>query len=215
MINNKRDTLLNGDDGTVLLIPANTFDSKYDVVISMKEFYSYEDIITNQLSTCSDGKQLITAGMIHVMATVNGKEVDIQPGKSIRWFVPDTTNAMNQMQLFTGITNKGNNQKLSGQGVFFEGNRDTLSVFNRFDGMNWMPQEQFFSNAYLVTKVKVLDLKNEPFKTRETKKGEIGFFYIADKPKISREELETELKEKYSYYKVKIKTTKKIICSEE
>lgn len=208
VINIKRDTLISGNNGSVLLIPANTFDSNEDVLITIKEFYSYEDIITNQLSTCSDGKQLITGGMIHIMATVNGKEVDIQPGKTIRWFVPDTTNAMNQMQLFTGITNNGNGQKPSGQGVFFESRQDTLSAFNRFDGMNWIPQEQFFSNTYLATEVKVLNLKNEPFKTRQTKKGQVGFFYIADKPKISREELEAELKEKYSYHKVRIKTYK-------
>jgi hypothetical protein len=214
VINNKRDTLITGEDGTALLIPANTFDSKDEVVISMKEFYSYEDIITNKLSTCSNGQQLITGGMIHIIATVNGKEVNIQPGKSIRWFVPDTTTAINQMQLFTGSTAQTNRltESIDGEQLrnfFNRTGTDTIGRSESLETVNWIPQYQYFSTDYLATAVKVLYLPNEPFKTRQTRKGDIGFFHIADKPKISREELETELKEKYGYYKVKMRKPKK------
>ncbi|MEI9911927.1 MAG: hypothetical protein WDO71_21155 [Bacteroidota bacterium] len=211
VINNKRDTLISGEDGTALLIPANTFDSNNEVVITLKEFYSYEDIITNKLTTCSDGKQLITGGMIHLIATINGKEVDIQPGKSIRWFVPDTTNSMDQMQLFTG------EKERKKQAPVFEDGGEPRGFFNGGDTaadgtletVNWIAQPQYFSSNYLVTSVKVLDLKNEPLRSRQTKKGSVGTFIISDQPKISREELADELKEKYGYYKVKIKSRKK------
>jgi hypothetical protein len=200
MINNKRDTVINGEEGTALLIPANTFDSKDEVIISIKEFYSYEDIITNKLSTCSNGQQLITGGMVHIMATVNGKEVDIQPGKSIRWFIPDTTKAMNQMQLFTGSTVRAS-EKLTD---FFDSIGDTVGA-GALQSVNWIPQQRNFSTTYLVKSVKVLNLVNEPIKIRHTKNGDIGLFRISGKPKISRDELKARLKEKYGYYKVRIK----------
>jgi hypothetical protein len=214
VINNKKDTVINGEDGTALLIPANTFDSKDEVVITMKEFYSYEDIITNKLSTCSNGQQLITGGMIHIMATINGKEVNIQPGKSIRWFVPDTTTAINQMQLFTGSTAQTSWRSDGEDGeklrdFFKRTGTDTVGRSGTLETVNWIPQYQFFSTDYLVTTVKVLYLPNDPFRTRQTRKGDIGFFHIADKPKISREEVKEELKEKYGYYKVKIRKPKR------
>jgi hypothetical protein len=217
VINNKKDTLLMGEDGTALHIPANTFNSKGEVIITMKEFYSYEDIITNKLTTCSDERQLVTGGMIHITASVDGKELDIQPGRSIQWFVPDTSKEMNQMQLFTVSSNqairsavfKNQPDRSSDVGDIDKVRPDSVSEGGNFTVMNWVPQNRSFTDNYLVTTVKVLDLANEPMKTRNTKNGEVGIFRIADKPKISREELQAELKEKYGYYKVKIKGTKK------
>ena len=210
VINTKRDTLIIGEDGTALMIPANTFNSNGEVVITMKEFYSYEDIITNKLTTCSDGRQLVTGGMIHLMATADGKQVDIQPGRSIQWFVPDTSREMSQMQLFVGSANQPSRTLVrENRDTLFYNYRDTVAGTGSFNVMNWIPQERSFTDNYLVTQVKVLDMKNEPMKRRHTKKGEIGIFLIADNPKISREDLEKELKEKYDYYKVKIKSRKK------
>ena len=217
IINNKKDTLIEGEDGTTLLIPANTFDSKGEVVITLKEFYSYEDIITNKLTTTSNGEQLITGGMIHLIATIDGKEVDIQPGKSIRWFIPDTTKEMSQMQLFTASPIKPSSSSLrtlKDITPFFDttisynedtasGNYDVLS--RNYDVLNWIPQNRTFMGGSLRTSVKVLNLKNEPMKIRHKKSGDVGIFLIADKPRISAEELQAQLKEKYDYSKVKIK----------
>jgi hypothetical protein len=205
VIDNQKDTVITGEDGTALLIPAYTFSGKGSVIISMREFYSYEDIITNKLSTCSDGRQLVTSGMIHLFATVDGKQVDIQPGRSIQWFVPDTTAAMKRMQLFTGNVATRSKNTLTVLNDFFEGTRDTVAVPGNFEGINWIPQQRYFSDGVINTVVRVLDLRNEPFKTRNTKHGLVGVFHISADPKANKEYLQTMLKDKYGYYKVKVK----------
>ena len=199
VINNKRDTVIQGNAGTALLILANTFGSNEDVTITMKEYYSYQDIVTNRLTTCSDNKLLVTGGMLHLTATANGKDVTIQPGKSIRWFVPDTTIEMKQMQLFNGIANNASLSRLSED-------QDTVFVeYYSANNINWVPQSQYFSSSFLETRYKVLNVSNEPYKTRATLNGLIGKFLISDNSEISEDELKTQLKEKYGYYKVKIK----------
>lgn len=204
VINTESDTLLSGDDGTALLIPANTFDSKEDVLISMKEFYSYEDIITNQLTTCSDGKQLITGGMIHINATVNGKEVDIQPGKSIRWFVPDTTAMIQDMQLFTGSVSSINS--LSEEII----GRDTV-ITRGSNSINWIAQSQAFSRDFITTKVKVLDLRDLPYKTITTGRKYKAFYILNSNSQLTKDELKLALQKKYPHYNKIIipKTAKK------
>jgi len=197
VINNKRDTVIQGNEGTAILIPALAFGGDNSVTINMKEYYSYKDIITNRLTTVSNDKLLVTGGMLHLTASINGKEVDIQPGKSIRWFVPDTTNEIKQMQLFNGIVNNASLRRLTEDS-------DT-AVVDYSDNINWISQSRYFSSNYLETRYKVLNLSNQPYKTRTTSKGLVGKFLISDKAKLSDDELKNQLKEKYGYYKVKIK----------
>lgn len=212
VIDTRSDTIIAGFNGTALLIPANSFTNSGHVTITLKEYYTYEDIISNKLTTCSDNEQLVTGGMIHIVATVDGKAVDIQPGKSIRWFVPDTSAAIGQMQLFSGV-------ELGALGMPFtmQASRgtDTISfnTITNLETINWVPQNRSFTNTWLETRVKVLDLADEPYRKKQTGKGEIGFFTISDKPKISRDELVTELREKYGYYKVKIRKRRQTFFS--
>jgi hypothetical protein len=193
------DNLVKGTAGSALMIPANTFDAQSRVTILLKEYYTYEDIITNKLSTTSNLDPLVTGGMIHIQAFADGKEIRINPGMSIRWFIPDTSQRMNGMELFTGTVE--NKQMLH---VRYQ-SRDTMDVSGKLEFINWVPEKQSFSNGYLQTSVKVLDLKDNPYHTRETKKGVIGKFHISNDPKISRKELQQELKDKYGYYKVKLR----------
>lgn len=203
IINNKKDTVLWGNEGTALLIPANTFDAKEEVTISLKEYYTYEDIITNKLSTMSDGRQLLTGGMIHLTASVNGNPVNPRPSRSIRWFIPDTAAAMREMQIFTGQQNTVQAPSYRSASIKMESN--TPGYEERFDNINWVAQKSVFKRNYLTTRVRVLDLRDEPYVSKETKKGKIGKFHLAANSKISKEELEKELLGKYNYYKVKIK----------
>lgn len=193
------DNLVKGTAGSALMIPANTFDAQSRVTILLKEYYTYEDIITNKLSTTSNLDPLITGGMLHIQAFADGKEIRINPGMSIRWFIPDTSQRMNGMELFTGNVERKPIMYARYQ------SRDTLDVSGKLEFINWVPEKQSFSNGYLQTSVKVLDLKDNPYHTRETKKGVIGKFHISNDPKISRKELQQELKDKYGYYKVKLR----------
>jgi hypothetical protein len=208
-VSNKRDTIITGRDGTALLIPAYAFAGTDEVVITMKEYYSYQDIVTNKLSTLSNDEQLVTGGMLHLMATVNGKEVDLQPGKSIRWFIPDTTPAMGQMQLFNGVAT---GVELNKKTKFMEGDgpRDTMPSYVRYNNINWISQSRLFAGSYLYTGVRVLDLRDDPFKTHVSQRQKrTGFFFIDPNSELNKRELAEALKEKYGYDKVKVRKPKK------
>jgi hypothetical protein len=211
-VSNKRDTIITGRDGTALLIPAYAFAGTDEVVITMKEYYSYQDIVTNKLNTLSNDEQLVTGGMLHLMATVNGKEVDLQPGKSIRWFIPDTTPAMSQMQLFNGVATPAGKVETDKRTKFMEGGStyDTVPSYVRYNNINWIPQSRAFVGSYLYTGVKVLDLRDDPFKTQVNQRQKrTGFFFIAPNSELNKRELAKALKEKYGYDKVKVRKPKK------
>ncbi len=202
VINNKKDTVIRGKDGTALFIPAGAFGSNERVTITLKEYYSYQDIITNRLTTCADNKLLITGGMLHVKATINGKEVNIEPGKSIRWFAPDTTtSAMKEMQLFNGVVNSRSLNLSINEGA------DTVAADFYFfpDNINWVLQPGSFTSNYFYTSVRVLDLRDEPYRVRDTKRGRVGNFYISPEAKISKEELKNYLITKKGYKKVTLR----------
>lgn len=202
-IENNKDNLLTGKDGSVLFIPAGTFETKDRITISLTEYYTYGDIITNQLSTCSDGQPLITGGMIRLTAMANGKEIEIRPDRAIRWFIPDTTVSMKEMSLFEGNTANRLKRKPN-----LELKMDTIGNQKDQGQVNWIPQEQLFTTTYLTTSVKVLDLRNEPYQTKTTRKGEVGKFWIAPDTKIPADTLKARLINQYGYYKVRIRKQK-------
>lgn len=112
-----RDTTLIAKEGTQLVIPANTLYRKTNVAkgrvtITMREYYKNEDIVAAKLSTTSNGKQLVTGGMVHIIAEQDGEPVTVAPQKTITINMPadkyDT-----RMQLFKGIETPGetNNQQ--------------------------------------------------------------------------------------------------------
>jgi hypothetical protein len=204
IIDNNKDTILIGKEGTALLIPANTFTaSKRKVSVELKEYYSYEDIITNRLSTTSNGELLITGGMIHISAQSDGKEVKLRSNKSIRWFIPHKDDSLNGMNLFTG--EEKNNNSNSSIVVM----KDSISA-NNFSSINWQQREQAFMTNYTSTTVKVLDLRNDPFRVKQKANGEIAYFGLAPNSVISKNEAAELLQEKYGYYKVKVKKVKPI-----
>lgn len=179
IIDNTRDTTLFAAEGSSLFIPAKSLGGNNKVKISLKEFYKTSDIVMNKLSTTSNQEQLITGGMLHIEASVNDKPVNVLPGKAIKWYLPDTSNQLNEMQLFNGE--------------------------ERNAGINWVSTGQKFNMPVNITEVRVLDLRNEPFKTKEKRKGLIGYFSIADKPQLSREQIRELYREKYGYYKVRFR----------
>jgi hypothetical protein len=180
IIDNSRDTILFATGGSSLYVPAKSLGGSNRVKISLREFYKTSDIVMNKLSTTSNGEQLITGGMVHISATANDKPVDILPGKTIKWYLPDTSTQMEQMQLFKG------EEKASGE-------------------VKWINTEQRFGGRRNIVEVRVLNLCNEPFKTIESDKGTIGYFSLSENSKLSKSELKSVLKEKFGYYKVRIR----------
>lgn len=109
-INNQRDTVLKGKEGTVLHIPKNSFNVNGDVIITITEFYSIEDMIMNKLSTITtDGRQLVSGGMVYITASGSVYSDSLLPlrnGVNWRMEMPKTTDS--SMQLFYGRTSTNN-----------------------------------------------------------------------------------------------------------
>jgi hypothetical protein len=108
-ISNHRDTVLYGHEGTILTIPAGSFDTNGDVMILLQEFYSIKDMIGNLLYTkTTDGRQLVSGGMLYIEAM---KPLDayvpvkLMKGASIRLDMPKTDDK--PMNLFYGRVQDG------------------------------------------------------------------------------------------------------------
>ena len=195
-IDNSRDTLLQFEEGTVLLIPANSLGGKNGIVFTVKEFYKESDMILNQLSTASNKDQLVSGGMFQIKATLDSKEVNIDSSKPIRLYMADSSSNMNEMQLFIGETSSNH--------------LSNISTHNTGDNIgsktvNWLPQLQKFSNKKLVTQVRVLNLADMPYHVKRRKNGEIGYFDMDYSRNISIDRLKEVLKQKYGYSKVRLR----------
>ncbi len=96
-----KNNFIKGKNGTVIFFPANSLvDSKkqtvYDSVdIVLKECYEISDMILENLSTMSHGKQLETRGMIQILASQKGKPLYLQDNERIGVMFADTSDALN------------------------------------------------------------------------------------------------------------------------
>ncbi|MFH0866079.1 MAG: hypothetical protein V1904_07780, partial [Bacteroidota bacterium] len=68
IIDPDRDTLIVGNEGTKLLFEAGSLISPKKVIVELKEFYTLEDYIKNDIPTISNGKMIITGGAIYLNA---------------------------------------------------------------------------------------------------------------------------------------------------
>ncbi len=106
-IKTNRDTVLKGNDGTIINIKANAFQSKSGFInFSLQEDYSIDEMIADRLTTTSDGKHLVSSGMIKTAVT-DDEGNQLQPFTDKALFVMMPTNlADEQVKLFDGIENK-------------------------------------------------------------------------------------------------------------
>ncbi len=100
------DTTIFGQQGTRLFIEKETFQFAdgtpvtESIKITLKEFYKKSDIALADLSTESDGRLLETGGMLNIMATSKGKEIEIKSDKRIVVHFPKAKDDFKQMNLF-------------------------------------------------------------------------------------------------------------------
>lgn len=101
-----RDTVLVGNQGTAVAVPASAWvlptESK-KVRLEMQEFYSTPDIVLAGLSTMSGSQMLETGGMVKLTATAEGQPVALRPGQRLLMRMP-TTRKLEGMQLFEGVS---------------------------------------------------------------------------------------------------------------
>lgn len=135
-----------GEKGTVVQIPENAFVYADDatpvqgeVVLDLREAYSYGDMLLQQLGTTSDGALLETGGMIRMTATdAQGRELAIANGKSILVSMPTAEANTKDMQVFMGEEHGA-------------------------DGLNWDPTNNLVSNSANGFAERSLGLMKNPF----------------------------------------------------
>ncbi|MFM2358345.1 MAG: hypothetical protein RLY16_338, partial [Bacteroidota bacterium] len=93
IIQQQRDTLLLGANGTGLFIPAGSFSGSGEIKIQLREFYTKSAMLAEGLTTQSNERALISGGMVEVLAFQDEKPIALPPGKLIYWFLPDTASA--------------------------------------------------------------------------------------------------------------------------
>jgi len=105
-INSNTEIQLTLNKGTEVTIPKNAFCledgtpvDNNNVEITIKEAYSYLDMIDHQLFTQTEDEILETGGMIYISATKNGQKLQLQDGKAIDLTYP-IQDPLKGMELF-------------------------------------------------------------------------------------------------------------------
>ena len=185
-----------GKEGTKLTVPADAFvDEKNNIVkgpikIWVVEYYKYSDMLAANLTTLSNGKQLITGGMVKVTASQNGKAVNIKKDKQLELQMP-TKEYDKQMQLFTSTQSV----EIAG-----EENATTTNLVGNTT-INWQLSGTQSSMPVFDGKIKFLNLDDKPYYVIENKNKRIAKFAMPRKSRLSTEEVRKMLVQKYgSYY---------------
>jgi hypothetical protein len=205
-----RDTAITGKEGTQLTIRAFTFSGKTGLIrsgrisITLTEYYQYDDIIAAKLNTVSGGRQLVTGGMVHIQAEMNGMPLQVDPGRNIELKIP-TDNYDQGMELFVDATISAPTEFLGRQRF------DTTKAGVARDGsnVNWIPAGQ--SQRLFGTEnasINVIDLSAEPYRVSYRRNKTVGKFFYEEWPGFDEKTLKEELYKRYGSYYDKIKLRK-------
>ena len=127
MIDNETDVFITGKKGTEIDIPANSFvdaNGKVvtDVNITLKEAYSYEDMLSHNLGTISGDQLLESGGMIYIEAqNAAGDKLTLAENSSIEIGMPSSKPLPDDMQLFlANRNNAGDDMSWNATGTPFQ-----------------------------------------------------------------------------------------------
>lgn len=113
-INGSEDNVVEGEDGTTLVISEGSLvhsdgsKPKGKIKVELAEALDMADMVLSNLTTTSDGKQLQSGGMIYLNATADGEELRINPDKPIRIEIP-TDKKVPGMMAYRGIRDSAGN----------------------------------------------------------------------------------------------------------
>ncbi|MEO1260850.1 MAG: OmpA family protein, partial [Bacteroidota bacterium] len=106
-INPAKDTVLTCKEGTIVVIPANSFElnnncASREILFEVKEVYQFSDMLTENLSTLSNNRLLETHGMLKTSAKdCDGNDLKLKKDHPITIFVPAASQPEN-LAIFSG-----------------------------------------------------------------------------------------------------------------
>lgn len=106
-INGKKDHVLEGEQGTIMVFPQGCFKNAAGKIITenidieLAEAFSLVDMLSSNLTTTSNGKQLITDGMIYFNATADGEQLLVNEEIPVYIEIP-TDKRKPSMQVYKG-----------------------------------------------------------------------------------------------------------------
>jgi len=212
-IDPNKDTTIYCKEGSTLFIPASSFQSLSGIAVSgtvnifVQEFYSIADMVGNKLTTLSDGRRLLTGGMLNINATAQGQDIMIKPGSSIHLTMP-TRVFDPKMQLFTVAPQASSPRPDTIASKLKDDKLVQYQSIRNVNGINWIAsgQEQFFLNERMKY-ITILNVTDNPYETIYRKNKTIGKFKIPFECTLSTEEMKHELEKRYGrwYNKIKVK----------
>ncbi len=113
-INAKKDTVLEGKNGTLLAFTKDSFIDSYGTIvkgiiqIELAEAFTLGDMVLSNLTTTSGNQLLETDGMIYFNATKEGEQLTVNPASPIRIEIP-TTKRKAGMMVYRGIRDRDGN----------------------------------------------------------------------------------------------------------
>lgn len=141
--NPKQDYLLDTRQGTVIHIPREAFVApsgeavRGQVQIEVKEVYDKSGYVQTNLPTVSNGRQLVSGGVVYIDAVAAGRRLELAQGKEIYLeFVNQDDVDTRDMQLYKGETNE-------------KGEMNWVPMGGAYDQMVPMPTEGLYFDEYL------------------------------------------------------------------
>jgi hypothetical protein len=105
------DNVIEGENGTIIICPKGCFKNANNEVfeksakIELSEALLLEEMLLSNLTTTTNGKQLVTDGMIYFNVTANGEQLAINKQIPVRIEIP-TNKRINGMMAYKGTRDK-------------------------------------------------------------------------------------------------------------
>ncbi|MGC4100079.1 hypothetical protein [Ferruginibacter sp.] len=214
IINSATGGFITAGEGTTIQIPPVAFvdgngqQVSGNVTIYLEEYYKYSDMIAANLTTTSNKEQLVTGGMIRIIAVQNNKPVELRNNKPMEITMP-TTNYDAEMRLFLA-DEKNEWEKIPAFNTSFNGTYDVAANTSGFGRKLDWTMSSIIRNSYdgFDGKTNFLSLQDEPVRVRETRNRRIAKFHITNKLPMDVAEAKKVLQEKYGDYYTVIKVKK-------
>ncbi len=142
-----RDTVIVGPQGTLFMIPGSAFvgvnaKTKGCIEIVVKEDFLFSEMLADRLTSTANGKPLSTSGIVYIMASLNGANLQLKPKMKIGILMPKTERMPSGTLLYEGEREKGEKNSNPEDNAInwkdFQKNMGVLDSYSRKDLGDWV-----------------------------------------------------------------------------